>query len=336
MGQSRRRAGWVAAALVAGVLIQFGVATSAHLPRAEAAARKVMWIVMENRSYNAVIGNSTAAPYLNDTLVRSGGVATNMHGESHPSLPNYIAMTTGATQGIADDNNPTAHPLTTPSIFSQVDPSWRAYQELMPASCYRRNTAFAGGGQYVVRHNPATYFTAAPISAPGADCTINDEPLGTANLGNLSTDLAAGQLPAFSFLTPGICHDMHTAPKGLACNPANPITAGDQWLAQLMPKIFASPDYTSGQLVVFLTWDEGTGGARIKGMDCLSTQYLGDPGCHVPTLVFSTATQGGLSDGTLFSHYSILKTTEELLGQSTTELGANVSNANSLRTAFHL
>lgn len=336
VSQSRRRFSWLAVVVLAAVLTQFGAATSAHLPRAEAATHKVLWIVMENRSYNAVIGNTAAAPYLNGTLVRDGGTATNMHSETHPSLPNYIAMTTGATQGIADDNNPTVHPLTNPSIFSQVDPSWRAYQENMTSYCSRRNGPFANGTQYVVRHNPATYLVAPPISAPGSDCNTNDEPAGTVTLGNLNSDLGAGQLPEFSFLTPSICHDMHTAPKTLACNPANPITAGDQWLAQLMPKIFASPDYTSGQLVIFLTWDEGTGGASIKGMDCLSAQYVNDAGCHIPTLVFSTATPGGVQDSTPFSHYSMLKTTEELLGRSTTELGSNVSNTNSMRTAFHL
>ncbi|PZS05960.1 MAG: hypothetical protein DLM56_01685 [Pseudonocardiales bacterium] len=337
MRRSRRRVGWLALAVIAVLAAQVS-ATGSHLRPAAAAAqaRKVLWIAMENRSYNAVIGNNAAAPYINGTLVPRGGNATNMHSESHPSLPNYVAMTTGSTQGIADDKNPAAHPLSSASLFSQVDPSWRAYQETMPAACYRRNTTFTAGTQYAVRHNPASYLVAAPISAPRADCNINDEPLGAATMGALANDLAAGQLPEFSFVTPGICHDMHAAPAGLACSPANSTTAGDQWLGQLMPQIFASPDYTSGQLVVFVTWDEGTGGAGIRGMDCLSEQYLSDAGCHIPTLVFSTSVTPGASDGTFFSHYSILKTTEELLGQPTTDLGSNVSDANSMLSAFSL
>jgi hypothetical protein len=331
----RRRVVWLAAVGVAAVVAQLG-ATGPHLQPAAAATRKVLWIAMENRSYNGVIGNKAAAPYLNGTLVARGGSATNMHSESHPSLPNYIAMTTGSTQGIADDNDPKVHRLTSGSIFSQVDPSWRAYQEVMPAPCRQTNGTFANGTKYVVRHNPAAYLVAAPIGAPGASCAANDEPLGTATMGNLVDDLAAGQLPAFSFVTPGLCHDMHTAPSGLACIPANAITAGDQWLAQIMPKVFASPDYTSGALAVFLTWDEGTGGAGVKGMDCLSAQNQGDVGCRIATLVFSATTPGGTSNGTFFSHYSMLRTTEELLGRSTTALGGNVSGAASMRTAFNL
>ncbi|MEP6697784.1 MAG: alkaline phosphatase family protein [Pseudonocardiales bacterium] len=311
-------------------------ATTARSAPASAATRKVMWIVMENRSYGAVVGATTAAPYINGTLIPRGGDATNMHNESHPSLPNYIAMTTGDTQGIADDSGPSYHPYSGQSIFSQTDPSWRAYEEVMPSKCYRKNATFSNGTNYVVRHNPATYMVAAPINAPNSDCNLYDEPLGTASLGNLNGDLAGGTLPAFSFVTPGICHDMHTAPSGQACNPTNAITAGDQWLSTLMPQVFASPDYTSGALVVFLTWDEGAGGAGVKGMDCLGTQYATDVGCHIPTLVFSTSTTGGTRNGTYFSHYSMLRTTEELLGVSTSALGSNVSTATSMRAAFNL
>ncbi len=337
MSQSHRRIAALVLMAVAAILLQFGT-TGQHLsPAAATAPRKVLWIVMENRSYGAVVGDTTAAPYINGTLLGRGGNATNMHAETHPSLPNYLAMTVGSTYGIADDGNPTAHPLIAHSIFSQADPAWRAYQETMPSNCYRRNTSFAHGTQYVVRHNPVTYLVAAPISAPAADCTVNDEPMGTATLGHLASDLSAGTLPSFSFVTPGLCHDMHTAPLGLACNPANPVTAGDHWLAQLMPKIFASPDYVSGRLVVFLTWDEGNGGAQIKGMACLSVQYLNDTGCHIPTLVFSTSTRGGSSSATFFSHFSMLKATEELLGKPTNELGVtNVSSSTSMRAAFGL
>lgn len=319
MNTSRRRLTLLAALAAAAVIAQLG-ATAPHLTHAAATttARKVLWIAMENRSYPVVIGNTAAAPYINNTLLPLAGNATNMHNESHPSLPNYIAMTTGSTNGIADDKNPTAHPLTVTSIFSQVDPSWKAYQEIMPKNCYRFNTKFTNNTQYVVRHNPATYLVAPPISAPNADCNVQDEPLGTATFGNLVTDLSNGTLPAFSFVTPGICHDMHTAPIGQVCNPANAITAGDQWLSTMMPKIFASPDYTSGALAVFLTWDEGTGGSVPKGSDCLAA--VADPGCHIPTLVFSTTVTRGSND-TYFTHYSMLKTAEELLGVSTTDWG---------------
>ena len=74
---------------------------------------------MENKSYDDVVG-SAAAPYAN-RLAKACGLAANYHAVAHPSLPNYIAATSGATHGIADDDPPAAHPLRVASIYSQVE-----------------------------------------------------------------------------------------------------------------------------------------------------------------------------------------------------------------------
>jgi DNA-binding NarL/FixJ family response regulator len=66
----------------------------------------VVWIVFENKSYSQII-NAPEAPYLTD-LAAKCGLATDYHGLAHPSLPNYIAMTSGGTQGITDDKRPHA------------------------------------------------------------------------------------------------------------------------------------------------------------------------------------------------------------------------------------
>ena len=96
----------------------------------------VIWIWMENKPYDAVIG-SPSAPYENQ-LAAACGLATNYHAIAHPSLPNYIAATSGDTQGIADDDPPSSHPLGVASIFSQVKDAgktWREYAESAPGPC---------------------------------------------------------------------------------------------------------------------------------------------------------------------------------------------------------
>jgi Concanavalin A-like lectin/glucanases superfamily/Phosphoesterase family len=295
--------------------------------------RKVMWVMMENRNYSVL--TSKSAPYLKGTLVPAGGSATNMHSESKPSLPNYVAITTGSTQGIADNKAPSKHHLTSASIFSQTDPSWKTYAEAMPKNCSQANSSFSNSTAYVFRHNPAVYMVSPPLNAPNSDCNANDVPMGDPSTGALASDLAAGTLPDMSMVVPGLCHDMDAAPSGSSCSPTA-VTSGDQWLAQWMPKIFNSPDYTNGSLVVFLTWDEGSGGSLPVGGDCLSATYVNDASCHIPTLVFSKSTVPGTKDATYFTHYSIVKTTEELLGVSTTTLGSNVANAASMASAFNL
>ncbi|HEV8104493.1 MAG TPA: hypothetical protein VGP69_12245, partial [Gaiellaceae bacterium] len=91
----------------------------------------MIWIVMENHSYGQIIG-SHDAPYLN-SLAHKCGLAANFSAESHPSLPNYVAMTSGSTQGISDDGDPSEHQLSVQSIFSQLGGGWRALDESMPS-----------------------------------------------------------------------------------------------------------------------------------------------------------------------------------------------------------
>jgi phospholipase C len=192
---------------------------------------------MENHSYGAVIGSSQA-PYLNALAARCG-LATNYHNVSHPSLPNYIAATSGlgyrALARFDSDCDP-GPGCQTPvaSIFGQGE-TWRAYEESMPASCRR-----ADSGEYAVRHNPPPYYTSL------TGCSRSD-----VRYSRMAADLAGGTLPAFSFITPNLTDDMHDGT----------IAGGDHWLARNLPAIFGSRQYRDGSTVVFITWDEGEGGS---------------------------------------------------------------------------
>jgi hypothetical protein len=238
----------------------------------------VVWIVFENHSYSQIIG-ARSARYFNQ-LAGQCGLATNYHAVSYPSLPNYIAMTSGDTWGIADDNAPASHPLTVASIYSQLKSagkSWRDYEESAPSNCPQ-----VSSGTYAVKHDPAPYYTTI-----AADCALWDVPMGTTSSGSFLTDLQNGTLPDFSFVTPNLCDDMHD------CS----IRAGDNWLKSRMPLILGSSAYQAGQTAVFVTFDEDGGGA----------------GNHVVTIVVSPSTPSGATSATGFSHYSLLRTTEEML-----------------------
>lgn len=247
----------------------------------------VVWVVMENHSYSQIIGSSSA-PYVNQ-LAGECGSATNFTAESHPSLPNYIAMTSGSTQGITDDNGPSSHPLNVASIFSQLGSGgWRSLEESMPSNCDQSDS-----GEYAVRHNPAAYYT--NISA---DCAVYDVPLGS------TPDLSA----KFTFVTPNLCDDMHD------CS----VATGDSWLSTFLPKVFASAQYQAGRTAVFLTWDEDDSAS----------------GNHIATLAIAPSVAPGTTSGTAFTHYSMLRTTEELLGLGT--FIGNAATATSMRSAFTL
>jgi len=195
----------------------------------------VIWIWMENHNYGGVVG-SGQAPF-ETALARACGSATSYHDVGSPSLPNYIGATSGGTQGINDDGDPSAHPLNVDNLFRQVRASGnsaRSYLESMPGNC-----ALVDHGAYWAHHNPAAYYVGG---RDRADCHSDDVPLGA-----FGHDLYAG-LPAFSFVAPNACDDTHTCP----------VSTGDTWLARWIPKIVASPAYRAGRTAVFVVWDEFT------------------------------------------------------------------------------
>lgn len=270
--------------------------------------KHVIWIWLENHSYNAVLG-SAQAPYFN-TLAKDCGVATNYHNVTHPSLPNYIAATSGLTyssiQKFQSDCSPSASCDTSAkSIFGQGE-SWKSYEESMPATCDRSNS-----GNYAVRHNPAVYYTTLH------GCSTDDVPYS-----HLATDLQNSQLPAFSFVTPNLIDDMHNGT----------VADGNSWMSHNLPAILNSAEYKNGSTVIFITFDEGSDvGSYAAGEHCAAN--TSDSSCHLPTWVISPSTKAGARSGTLFSHYSLLATAEQLLRLP--KLGAAASAA-TMTKAFNL
>jgi len=295
---------WLTACADAGV-----AAPAAPQPGAAVAGAitKVLLIAEENHEYGQIIGDAEA-PYLT-RLAAAFGNATRLdagYPTRCPSLAAYILLTSGTTGGICDDRAPKAHRLTGDNIFHQVLASgreWRNYAETAPGNCALTNSRDA---RYLVRHVPATYYV-----ADRRDCGRWAVPMGTPTAGALHQDVVAGALPAYGFVTPNACHDMHGAPS---CT-AHRVASGDRWLQRWLPVIVSGPDYRSGRLVVIITWDEGT-----------------SAGNHIPTLVISPATRRIVA-AQAFTHCSTLRTTEELLRLPL--LGC-ARTARSMVTAFRL
>lgn len=275
--------------------------------------KHVVWVWMENHDFSSIIGSPTAA-FIND-LANECGLATNFHNITHLSLPNYVGAVTGL--GLADlqpfllDCNPGVNCQTAaPSIFSQAT-SWKAYQESMPSNC-----APTGFSPYGVRHNPPVYLTGL-----AATCATFDVPYT-----DLQADLDNDTLPAFSFITPNNINNMHD-PVG------NEIQNGDVWLRAELPKILNSQAYQSGETVVFLTFDEGEIGNDFHvGEDCAKNTT--GASCHVATIVIAPSVRNGATSARLFNHYSLLRTTEQLLGIRP-KLGL-AKRARSMRSAFRM
>jgi phospholipase C len=231
---------------------------------------------MENHSYGQVIGTK-AAPY-QTSLAEQCGTLTDWATVGSPSLPNYIGAAAGNTFGIADDNSPSAHPLTADNLFRQVRAAGkteRSYQEDMPGPCSTGTTRL-----YAVKHNPAAYFT---DPADRQACLADDVPLGTPTAGALAADLANGTLPAFALITPNLCNDTHD------CS----VATGDAWLRSWIPKLVATPSYQAGDTAIVLTYDEYS---------------------PVPNAILAASVPPKTRVTAHVDHYALLRATEELLG----------------------
>jgi phosphatidylinositol-3-phosphatase len=248
-------------------------------PAAVPSFSHVFVIVMENHEYNSVIGNP-AAPYTNG-LVSSYGLGTNYYAASHPSLPNYLALTAGSTFGVASDC--TACFVNATNIGDQVEASgrsWKAYMEDMPAPCYKG----ASSGNYAMKHNPFMYYN--DIRDNAARCAARVVPFT-----QFWGDMSGGHVPDFVWITPNMCNDTHDCPVG----------SGDAWLRSVVPTITGSAAFRNGG-VLFITWDEGSTNAA-----CCSGSWGG----HVATLVIAPNANSGFRSGAAENHYGLLRTIED-------------------------
>ena len=243
----------------------------------------VFLIVMENEESTGIMGNNAAA-YIN-TLAAGHGLATQYFAVSHPSLPNYLALTAGSTFGIASDC--TGCYVDATNIADQVESSgrsWKAYLESMPSSC------FVGDAYpYMQKHNPFIYYN--DVRTNPARCAEHVVPFT-----QLSTDLVNGTVPNLAWITPNMCNDMHD------CS----IATGDAWLANVVPGILASSAFQNGG-VLFITWDEGESSAGCCGNAA---------GGQVATLVIAPNGVAGLRSTIAETHYSLLRTIEDAWGLS--------------------
>lgn len=250
---------------------------TAHLPSDGRAHIAV--IVMENEEYGDIIG-SRSTPYING-LAAHYALARQMYSISHPSLPNYLALTGGSTFGISSDcTDCRVHATSVVDQLERSHISWKAYMEDLPRPCFTG----AGAGDYAKKHDPFIYYT--PVANDPARCAR------IVPLTQLVRDERAQALPRFIWITPNLCHDMHD------CDPST----GDRFLSGLVPPLLRA--LGAGGLLI-LTWDEGTSD---NGCCQLAS------GGHVATIIAGGAARRGGRMSTPVDHYSILQTIEDLFG----------------------
>src|SRR5690349_6197130 len=214
----------------------------------------VVMVAEENHSYEQVIGNSSM-PYLN-SLAQQGALATQYYADTHPSIGNYFALTTGAVQ--TNDNN-FPGPVSADNLARELAASgktWKVYAEDLPSPGYLGSSV----GNYEKHHNPFAYLSDV-VSNPSQAANI-------VPLTQWMSDLNAGALPDFAFLLPNSIDDCHSCPAGTLCSDNELLGRADQWLKANIAPLLASARFQSSGLLL-ITFDESdaadvrNGGGRV-------------------------------------------------------------------------
>jgi hypothetical protein len=251
---------------------------AAGLPRSKAS--HVLVIMMENEEDTSIVGNAEA-PYAN-SLIHRYGLATQSFAITHPSLPNYLALTSGSTQGATSDcTECSANAVNIVDQLEAAHISWKAYMEDLPEPCFKG----AESGGYAKKHDPFIYYDDIASSARRCEKIVG--------FAQLAADLRKGALPTYAWISPNLCDDGHN------CG----VSGGDKFLARTVPALLRE---LGPQGFLVLTWDEGAtndgccGGAAQGG--------------HIATIVAGPDVRRGAREGEPIDHYGVLGTIEQALG----------------------
>jgi hypothetical protein len=234
--------------------------------------RHVIVVVMENKAKGDVLGNADAPNF--NSLASRYAVLGRYGGVAHPSLPNYLALVSGSTQGIHSDcTSCLVSALNLADTLEAAHMSWKAYAERLP----RPGWTGASADRYVKRHVPFLYFRDVLASRARRRHVVP--------LRQLSADLKARRLPNLALVVPDVCHDMHD------CS----VREGDAWVGHFVP-----PLLKLANSVVFVVFDE--------------PPHSYPPTASVPAIALGPMVKPGSQYSAQTSHYGLLRTIEDTWG----------------------
>jgi Phosphoesterase family len=240
------------------------------------AAQHVVLVIDENSSFSDVIANM---PW----LVGQGyanGYATHYESDNGGSLLDYLWLASGSCESAANCTLPpgthdfncngndcyypgttTSDPITDDNIFRELNNRgipWKVYAQSYEAAGGTVTTPDNNNGtSYYRRHNGATWYSDVLSNVAGSANKVVD-------LSQLTTDLAADNLPRFMIIVPDGNHDAHDCPLGMStCTEAQQLAAADAFLHGTLDAILSTPDFQPGGTgLILVTFDECGGGTN--------------------------------------------------------------------------
>lgn len=254
--------------------------------------RHVVIVIGENAGYSQTY-SSGAMPYL-DSLAAKYGLATNYIADTHPSIGNYFAFSSGQILSNNDSLTPSQQTFSVDNIALDVQntgETWKDYVEEDP------NTSGCGAlvsGNYYYRHDPLEYYS--NINRSNIVC-----------FSQFATDLKNKALPNLSWLVPNGYDDGHDSSPG----------AFDSWLKTEIAPLLASSYFQSGGdglLIVAFDENSNTGGSGCSTSQIESGTWCGG---QVETVIVSPAiVSAGYQSTNEYHHENVLRLMEEALGSN--------------------
>lgn len=199
---------------------------------AQGSIKHVILFMEENHSYSQAL---SGMPWLK-SQAQKFAYASHYSAITHPSLPNYLALTSGSTQG-KDGSDCSPSPsceFSSNNIFNQLQSNWRVWAESEPSHC-----AKSDAGEYAVRHTAAPYYTDL-----ASTCKTNDVSYPT----NPGWSTAK-----FVLAVPNLLHDAHDGSLAQA----------DSWLKAKVTQLMSNAAYQDGSTLIEVTFDEGSGSNQV-------------------------------------------------------------------------
>jgi hypothetical protein len=315
--------------------------------------KHVFVIMLSDQPYAAVFGPSSAATYLSRTLEPRGALLARYYAVAHEQLADGIALLSGqgptpATAAncpqytaltpatVGDEEQVTGegcvYPPTTATLPGQLEVkhlTWRAYVQgideagsAAPACAHPAlgapdpSSSQSSTQPYATFRNPFVYFQGLSESP---SCAADD-----VGLSQLDADLSdAKRTPNLSYIVPDRCHD--GSPGPCPGGGAGGLPAADGLLAQIVPKILASPAFKREGLLVITVDEAPSSGEFADSSSCCGQPRF--PNLPPPTGVAASLPEGGGQVGALllspfvkahatsqepYNHFSLLRTIEDL------------------------
>ncbi len=249
----------------------------------------VFLIVEENHSFQDVVGNS-GMPYLNG-LIAKYGLATQYYADTHPSLPNYFMLTTGATIATDDTFSGKVTQDNVVRALIGAGKTWKCYAESLPSAGYLGPNVYP----YIKDHNPCTYFSDVTDSSTQAGNIVP--------FTQFASDTSNSTLPDYGLIVPNLNNDAHDCPPGMsACDDATKLANTDQWLKTNLDPFLNSAAFKNSLVIV--TFDEAEPSDTTHG------------GGQVATVILSPKSKAAYQSTTLYQHESTLRLALKVLGVS--------------------